>query len=447
MKMNYLKSNEVSKTDYLIAICILVGCYFSFQHADLAITAGQSFAILNGHILDFYSWNHTSDTIAGYPIITYLLFAIWNIPVRLMGFGTGFADDFPVYILMWFKLLPTLFYLACAKVMKNIGLLLGMGENKAKWLGFSFIIMPLGVFSQFIFGQYDSFTLLFVLVGYYYFLKDDFKKFVLFFAIAMPFKAFSFLLFVPLLLMREKRIGRILLSLMACVIPYAACLLFSSMGMQAGNTDVTEFSVMNYIFFAKIDMVYWSVELVVLMIAAICGFAYFHEIDLENRETVALWSVYFCCLVLLAQFGFSIWNPQWLLIMTPFLLLGAFMSKHMGVFHALDLAMFVVFSIFVAGQYGNVNEQLMSRGVWHDFFHSLGVVAQSDLYFIHDQNLMFSLFAGILLIAMVFRHPKFRVKQFDEMTENSYAWIRTKFYVGMAFYLVPMVVCAVAAMN
>jgi len=204
---------------------------------------------------------------------------------------------------------------------------------------------------------------------------------------------------------------------------------------------------MNYIFFAKIDMVYWSVELVVLMIAAICGFAYFHEIDLKNNETVALWSVYYCCLVLLAQFGFSIWNPQWLLIMTPFLLLGAFMSKHMEVFHALDLAMFIVFSIFVAGQYGNVNEQLMSRGVWHDLLHSLGTVSQSDLYFVHDQNLMFSLFAGILLIAMAFRHPKFRVKQFDDMTENSYAWIRTKFYAGMAFYLVPMVVCAVAAMN
>lgn len=447
--MNKLKEkilNPVfSKAEYIIIGAILTLCYVTFQHGDIAETAGHSMALLYGHILDFYNWNAINDMPASYPIATYIVFAIWCIPLRIIGLGATPTSDFPTYVLLYLKLLPTIIFFLDAFILRKIGETIGFGEQKSKALMIAFITMPLAVFSQFIFGQYDSFTLFFVLLGVYYYFKRDFWKFVIAFGVALPFKAFAILLFVPLLLTCEKRIGQIIKAVIVACIPYVLCAL-PFIGGAAYKQHAENYYVFDYIFAAKFDVTYWNISIVVLLMALLCGYAYFHEIDLDNQEEFAAWSIYYCGLALGAFFCFSIWNPQWLLLLVPFLLLGAFMSKHDAVFHALDLLMFVVFAIFVANQYGNVNEQLMRRGIWHDLFRQLGVVAQADLYVIHDNDLMFSLLSGIILIAVVFRHPKYRLEKYDGELGESMGWIRGKFYLGMAFYLIPMVICAIAAL-
>lgn len=91
-----------------IAVIALATTGFTFVY-DLWHTSACSFAYLNGHFADFYDWKinvSNIGTIVYYSTI-YLLFAIWNIPLRL--FGITNIEQNSAFILLWVKVFCLLF--------------------------------------------------------------------------------------------------------------------------------------------------------------------------------------------------------------------------------------------------------------------------------------------------------------------------------------------------
>lgn len=86
-QVNFFSKDEISVFDWLIFLAIGMLCICICLHGDIMHTIGASFTYLNGHILDFYDYNQTVPTIGGLAYLpsTYILFAIWNIPIRLLG--------------------------------------------------------------------------------------------------------------------------------------------------------------------------------------------------------------------------------------------------------------------------------------------------------------------------------------------------------------------------
>ena len=94
LSVNAIAEKPLLIWDYVAFAAIAVFCFLVFQQSDLLHTAGCSYGYLNGHFRDFYDYCGTFDIHPAYMPSFYLIFAIWNIPMRLFGvvtFPTEFA--------------------------------------------------------------------------------------------------------------------------------------------------------------------------------------------------------------------------------------------------------------------------------------------------------------------------------------------------------------------
>lgn len=432
--------------DYIVIAFILLLCFFSFQQGDLLHTAGSSFAILNGHILDFYDYNAQGGLPDSYMISTYIIFAVWNIPVWLMGYGKTPTMSFSTGALMWFKLCPTLFYCACGYLIYLIAKEMGMGEKKSKICAILFFTTPMAVFSQFIFGQYDSITLFFILLGVYYYYKDNNKGFVISFSIAITLKYFALLLFLPLLFLKTKDIWKILGQCILVVLLYMAETVIY-IGSE-GYKYVTGFAPTGYAFKASINIGNYDISIVVVLVGMICAFSYFKQT--YTKQELIEWSIFLCSMILFAIFGLCPWHPQWLLLMVPFLVFGELINKNTKPFLILDILIFLIEMMFTVNYWSNhVDQALVRLGVWGKYIGGeIGnTIMMRDIYVIKDLSLLISFFSGILLIMTVFKHPRYNKEDFSDIEKECQGWMRTRFLLGMAIFLVPMGICILSVLR
>ena len=122
---------------------------------------------------------------------------------------------------MWYKLLPVILYFITAQLMYRIGKEMGFGEKKSLLCKFAFLVFPMGVFSQFIFSQYDIFTVFFMVLGFYLFLTGKMWQFALAFGMAATFKYHAVLYFLVLLLLKEKKIRNLIRYTILMAVPLA----------------------------------------------------------------------------------------------------------------------------------------------------------------------------------------------------------------------------------
>jgi hypothetical protein len=151
-------------------------CFISFAQSDLMVTGNRSWLFYESGIRGFYgaSFQWTGLLGANYMPTTFWLFALWNYPLKLLGFDMpAHADVSNLSYIMWYKLLPVLFYIASAYLLFVIARQIGMSKARAKVCMFSFLSMPLAFFSQLIFSQYDSFTVFFMLAGMLFYFREE----------------------------------------------------------------------------------------------------------------------------------------------------------------------------------------------------------------------------------------------------------------------------------
>lgn len=441
------KSKPLGLFDYIIFAIIGLVCFLCFQQGDIMHTAGSSYGFLQGHILDYYDWvAYEYDIWDSYMPSTYILFAIWNIPMKLFGIVVHPEEFADFWVIMWYKLLPTLFYLASGLLVYKIGEQVGMGQNKSKLCAYAFITAPIGFFSQFMFGQYDSFTVFFILLGLLYYYKKNHKLFVLFFALAIPFKLWPLLFFVPLLLLREKNIWKIIRDIVLVAIPYAVeFVLFY--GNDVFRQYVLGFSATGYVSAAGINANGVTISYVILLWGFICAYAYFKNPEDDAREVQ--WSLFLCCLVLVALFGLSQWHPQWLLLAMPFFVLSAFINKNTKKFLIIDIFMMLFYVMYVVNGWPNhVDQELFTWGMFGGYiYREIGnILMMRDLYVIKDKEFLLTVFTALLAASAIFKHPHFCEHDFKADVSKCIGWIRARFLVGVGIFVIPAAICFIVAL-
>lgn len=323
---------DVSLWEKVVFAIITVLCFTCFYHSDILNTAGSAFTFLNGHILDFYEKNAELGYYDIYMPGVYILFAIWNIPLYILGYGRTLVPfpemSYPYPVYLWFKLLPALCYFLTSFLIKEIMMEVGFSERKSRIAQLVWIACPLGFLSQFTHGQYDIFALFVSLLGFLSYLRRHDKRFMLFFIIAVTFKYFALLYFMPMLLLREKNFWKAALKTVMAVILNVPMLL--NQGYGAGYVEfMARNSLIARVFYPHLVLGHGGADLPVIPVLFILLFVhvYFFAKEAPTKEGVFSQVVCYANFANFAMFGFLFWHPQWLLYATPFLVFTIFICK------------------------------------------------------------------------------------------------------------------------
>lgn len=328
-----LKGDQnVSLWEKIVFAVITVLCFTCFYHSDILNTAGSAFTFLNGHILDFYKKNADLGYYDIYMPGVYILFAIWNIPLYILGYGRTLVPfpemSYPYPVYLWFKLLPALCYFLTSFLIKEIMMEVGFSERKARTAQLVWIACPLGFLSQFTHGQYDIFALCISLLGFLSYLRHHDKRFLLFFTIAVTFKYFALLYFMPMLLLREKNFFKAALKTVIVFILNVPMLL--NQGYGAGYVEfMARNSLIARVLYPHLVLGHGGADLPVIPVLFILLFVhvYFFAKEAPGKEGVFSQIVCYANFANFAMFGFLFWHPQWLLYATPFLVFTIFIAK------------------------------------------------------------------------------------------------------------------------
>lgn len=436
------KEDRLTRWDWLLFGVLGLLCFVSFAHSDLLVTGNRSWMLYRSHIYDFYDvvydWEQAYDM--NYMPSTFLVFALWILPLKLLGVAPpGYVEDNRLLLVMWYKALPVAVYMLSGYLLYRIAGQLGFGKQKAKVCMFAFLTLPVAFFSQMIFSQYDIFTVVFMLLGIYFYFrreKHDTLRFCLFFGVAVTFKYWALLIFLLLLLLDRKKLSEIVLCCAVMAAPFALeYLLFS--WSDAFLQDVFGFHALRFAeqsdFTASGTVSFFKVGICLML-----AWAYFTSPKDENERV--RWSMYLCCGMCFVIFGLSAWHPQWLLFAAPFWVLSTFMNKHADKFLWLDVLFIAAFYIFVVRWLpGNVDDAMLRYGVWKYPLEGLETLRHMECFVPQiSLNTVYSVIFSIILIRFLFMHPKYMIASLEENGGRYHMWLlRLRLAAAVVLFAVP----------
>ncbi|MCM1182321.1 MAG: hypothetical protein NC337_02990 [Roseburia sp.] len=141
-----------------------------------------------------------------YGMTMAVLLIVWMIP--FYPFAAIAGEDFWYFGSLagavWSKLFLSLMTVFFVKAVCSIAKHFEVRREIRKWLPLFLLTSAFYFFPVVEIGQCDIIELTFVTWGLYYYLKEDTKRFLLFFAIAIPMKWLALMIFVPLVLLHQK---------------------------------------------------------------------------------------------------------------------------------------------------------------------------------------------------------------------------------------------------
>lgn len=283
-----------------------------------------------------------------YGIVHQYLCELWVLPVNILYHLFEFDLD-GTAALLWYKFFTTFFFILCTVELGKIAETVGLKKSEKSWLQFFLVTSLLVALPVFHVAQTDVLYLYFMLLGFHAYLKNDTKKFLIFFAIAIPLKIIAVFAFIPLVLLSEKRILYVLRNLiLGCVIIPIEKIIYrivdslnirlfpqkSVTVVQAGDSATKSVTQAKEDFMSHFynKSLYFEMPAVrkglvasVLVVILILIFVWCY---MQKKEELKQWyqkSVYAVTAALLAFFLLASPSPYWIVILFPFLLLMIFL--------------------------------------------------------------------------------------------------------------------------
>ena len=438
--------------DFIIYGVSIFACFLVFCHTDLLVTAQNSTMLLEGNWKDFYTscYELSGGYGANYLPSTFIVFAIWNLPLKLFSMLPRFWGDWNVIFYLWNKLLPSIAFFATAYLLfKLCKEQLKFDVRKSKTAMWIFLTSPIAIYCQFIFSQYDIFTVFLMVLGLnYYFKIDECKKnewlFIFYFGIAATFKYFSLIYFLVLLLLREKNILRIIRKGLYCLIPVLISGgVYFITDTQSFKRSVLGFDVLNRAQGVALNIGVTPVNLSIVVMCVLLAWAYFTEIK-ENREWIC-YAFYFCNGISLSIFALMHWHPQWLIIGVPFWCIAFVLNSKSDVFIWVDLLFGIMFNVLVCNVYARIcDESLLRHGILSSLFcyKDVSPVSMADVYHFKDMSIVVAIIVAALVIYFVFNHPNRILRNISERTVHLEGVLRIRFILYIASFAIPVFIAA-----
>lgn len=348
----------------LAAICALAAV--TFLYGDVKATFEHSFnfldAVFAGRPQDFYQIaieNSTFGHPAVYDVPIYAVFGLWNLPTYLLYRFNDFNYLESTPAQLWLKLMLILFALVAAWLVMKIARQIGVSAARSKWVGFYFLSSMSLFVPVFVIVQYDIISVTFMLAGLLAYMKGNTRAFLLWFLAANTFKLFALFIFIPLVLLREKRILRALaqiavglVGLVLCRLLYRGDLAFEA--STGGFTDLMLDRLRTAGFTWQSSI---AVPLFVVFIVGLAIFAFAKSASSERE--INAFAIYLSLAAFLVFCAIVPLNPYWIALVAPFSVLIIFANpRHLTLNTLLEVSigtslfliyMLVGFSMYNAG--------------------------------------------------------------------------------------------------
>lgn len=438
---------SLGAADFVLGGTLLTACFVMFFHGDIWGVGWDSLNYLFGSPLDFYE---NCKKIRGggvdmsgtpYPPSIYLIFAFWLFPLKLFGWITS-AQTFPYYLTYWLKVSTTLVYAASGIVFYRLALEYSPSKNWAKYATAAWLTMPVALFSEFIFSQYDIFYVLLTLAGLRMFLRHRLLMASMYFGLAITFKYFPAFTFFPLLLLYEKRLPRIALNSMIFIAPTAFINLIYGHS-PAFIEGVRDHDALERVYAATFDIGLsgvWNAYLLPTACAILCGVAYLTEWTEENRPRAV---AYIWLVTSLVPFLLIYWHPQWVMGFAAPIVLTSLLQRNFRQWLLLD----VVGMLFCIGTICQTFIGKADAGIFQgwqiglDFSNAYLMADWFRWFGDHSLNVFYSGFCAYLVLQIVLKARLLTQDSPVDVNEVDYGLIRARFYVGLAVFLIPACWC------
>ena len=364
-----------------IYLLTIIACFLVFKQSDLTHTYTSSYAYLSGHFSDFYDYNYYYVGGNDYLPSLYVIFAIWNIPLKLLGLipdnnAQPWMLTTPTEII-WSKLLLTLFFVACILVLDRISRLISKEfDYKGVNAGALFATSPFIIFGVFIYSQYDVIGVFFTLLGFYFYLNKRFVYFSLLFSISISFKYFAFIIYVPLILLIEKRIifliGYLLLGLLVTIVEigfywHSEIFIKEFFSLAGGKTGEAMRRSSAFYFAA--------------MYALMCFYAFFSKPPHEDFK-----KVWYRNAILMPTFSYALmfsivrWHPHWLVVLAPFTCLCYTLLQKQKWLARIEIAAYIGFVIICFNTWErNADITMVFNGIFGAFIPKTDMIGRDIL--------------------------------------------------------------------
>lgn len=216
--LNYTRPHRIEWILVVLAGMILGSFYLYTDIADTSACGVKMWnALTQGRFPMFYYEGYNGAegsilefTIGGsYDFALYFVFALYDFPLWVWEKITGFSFMQFIWTREYIKGIIWIFSGFSAYMVYKIARVCDMDEEEAKWSAFLFMSSAIFFYTEVITSGYDILSVAFTLFGIYCYMKKNNKGFVLSFAVAIAMKMFAIWIFIPLVLLKEKRIWRI----------------------------------------------------------------------------------------------------------------------------------------------------------------------------------------------------------------------------------------------
>lgn len=278
----------------IAGIILRVFLSFATFHPDIAALADSGQFVTQGHILDFYSFS-SDALVLNYPPFIYWYFGLFNFL---------FGGNIPLLKLTY------LFF----DILLGF-LLIKLVDPKKITLVFSlWIFNPVNLYSSYMMGQFDIIPTFFTALSFYFIVKKKLDWAVLALGGGIAFKLYPVFLIIPLVILgksfgtKAKLVALAFLPYLISILPYLASASFRSNALFANQSSKSLYGALPVS----------GGESILLFPAALLLF----YLLIWNRKIneLSYWKVYLIPLLLF--FIFTHFHPQWLIWITPFLILG-----------------------------------------------------------------------------------------------------------------------------
>lgn len=326
---------KIYKAEWIVALLILVGftlLYNQYWDMELTIYQGKDFlqCLFSGKVLDFYGITlekalageygaQAASMGANYNIVLYAVMGVLIFPFYLLEKLLRFTCNMKLLV-VYINVFVALLVVWSGMLLKNLVVAMGITEKKGSLISFLYLTSLMTLVSTVGFCQLDIIYMLVVLISLKWYLEEKYHKFSLGISFAISLKYFPILMFIPLILLVEKDVKKLLIYMIeGAALPAMFFLVYGRTEAYHVTKQAMEerYFFVGRLFENGIDL-FWNGKFLFFLgvMVLICIITYDYNTTKEERWKFVI------MIPLLTTVSFSILvltHTQWYIMMCPFI--------------------------------------------------------------------------------------------------------------------------------
>jgi len=242
-------------------------------------------------------------------------------------------------------------------------------------------------------------------------------------AIAIPLKLFPVFIYLPLLLLCEKKIINLTKH---CLIGFSGYIISNILFLGSpAFKEASKFSgsMLPRFFEVAIPSPFGVISLFILIFAALCMFCCVKKI--KNDKEYEYYTIYIPLFIYSVFFTIVLWHPQWVILLVPFWVLAMFTFNNIKTSIIISIFLSIGYLLIITGAfYSNVDINLLDFGLLPQITgKTVGLqYSLNDLYTVsktYDLSAFMTIFASCLICNLLLKFPtEKRVEEYKKGYED-----------------------------